>query len=55
MAGELVDFGHDIFGLALNLEQDQVGVVLLGEAQLVKEGDEVRRTRRSSRCPSGPR
>jgi F0F1-type ATP synthase alpha subunit len=46
MAGELVDFGHDIFGLALNLEQDQVGVVLLGESQMVKEGQEVRRTRR---------
>src|SRR6185312_17150951 len=46
MAGELVDFGHDLFGLALNLEQDQVGVVLLGESQHVKEGQEVRRTRR---------
>src|ERR1700675_1574755 len=51
MAGELVDFGHDIFGLALNLEQDQVGVVLLGESQLVKEGQEVRRTRRIIQVP----
>jgi F-type H+-transporting ATPase subunit alpha len=54
MAGELVDFGHDIFGLALNLEQDQVGVVLLGESQMVKEGQEVRRTRRIIQVPVGP-
>ena len=54
MAGELVDFGHDIFGLALNLEQDQVGVVLLGESQHVKEGQEVRRTRRIIQVPVGP-
>ena len=54
MAGELVDFGHDIFGLALNLEQDQVGVVLLGESQEVKEGQEVRRTRRIIQVPVGP-
>src|SRR5262245_12353737 len=54
MAGELVDFGHDVFGLALNLEQDQVGVVLLGESQEVKEGQEVRRTRRIIQVPVGP-
>ena len=54
MAGELVDFGHDIYGLALNLEQDQVGVVLLGESQLVREGQEVRRTRRIIQVPVGP-
>ena len=54
MAGELVDFGHDIYGLALNLEQDQVGVVLLGEAAEVKEGQEVRRTRRIIQVPVGP-
>src|ERR1700745_4446703 len=54
MAGELVDFGHDIFGLALNLEQDQVGVVLLGESQLVQEGQEVRRTGRIIQVPVGP-
>jgi len=53
MAGELVDFGHDIYGLALNLEQDQVGVVLLGEAAEVKEGQEVRRTRRIIQVPVG--
>ena len=54
MAGELVDFGHDIYGLALNLEQDQVGVVLLGESQSIKEGQEVRRTRRIIQVPVGP-
>src|SRR5215831_4484071 len=54
MAGELVDFGHDIYGLTLNLEQDQVGVVLLGESQMVKEGQEVRRTRRIIQVPVGP-
>ena len=54
MAGELVDFGHDLFGLALNLEQDQVGVVLLGESQHVEEGQEVRRTKRIIQVPVGP-
>src|SRR5215212_2864224 len=44
MAGELVLFPHDVAGLALNLEEDNVGVVMLGEASSVKEGDEVRRT-----------
>ncbi|HYV40281.1 MAG TPA: F0F1 ATP synthase subunit alpha, partial [Thermoanaerobaculia bacterium] len=37
MAGELLDFGHDLFGLALNLEEDNVGVVLLGESREVIE------------------
>jgi F-type H+-transporting ATPase subunit alpha len=44
MAGELVQFPHDVTGLALNLEEDSVGVVLLGESQAIKEGDQVRRT-----------
>ena len=44
MAGELVQFPHDVVGLALNLEEDNVGVVLLGEYYAIKEGDEVRRT-----------
>jgi F-type H+-transporting ATPase subunit alpha len=35
MAGELVDFGKDVFGIALNLEEDQVGVVLLGDYQSI--------------------
>src|SRR5437773_3920800 len=54
MAGELLDFGHDIFGLALNLEEDNVGVVLLGESFEVKEGQEVRRTGRIIQVPVGP-
>ena len=44
MAGELVQFPHNIAGLALNLEEDNVGVVLLGDAAAIKEGDEVKRT-----------
>jgi len=39
MAGELVQFPHNVAGLALNLEEDSVGVVLLGEASTIKEGD----------------
>jgi len=54
MAGELVDFGHDLFGVALNLEESDVGVVLLGETQEVKEGQEVRRTNRIIQVPVGP-
>ncbi|MCA1582174.1 MAG: F0F1 ATP synthase subunit alpha [Acidobacteria bacterium] len=54
MAGELVDFGHDLFGLALNLEEDNVGVVLLGETAEVHEGQEVRRTGRIMEVPVGP-
>ncbi|MDD5544733.1 MAG: F0F1 ATP synthase subunit alpha, partial [Acidobacteriia bacterium] len=57
MAGELLDFprdgGHPISGIALNLEEDQVGVVLLGEAAEIKEGQEVRRTKRIMSVPSG--
>jgi F-type H+-transporting ATPase subunit alpha len=54
MAGELVDFGHDVYGLALNLEEDNVGVVLLGESREVEEGQEVRRTGRIMQVPVGP-
>jgi F-type H+-transporting ATPase subunit alpha len=54
MAGEMVQFPHNIFGLALNLEQDNVGVVLLGEYQQIKEGDEVRRTGKIMSVPVGP-
>jgi len=54
MAGELVEFpGAGVSGLALNLEEDQVGVVLLGEFQGIKEGDEVRRTGRIMSIPVG--
>src|SRR6266540_144118 len=54
MAGELLDFGHDVFGLALNLEEDNVGVVLLGESREVSEGQEVRRTGKIIQVPVGP-
>jgi F-type H+-transporting ATPase subunit alpha len=54
MAGELVQFPHNIAGLALNLEEDNVGCVLLGEASAIKEGDEVRRTGKIMSVPVGP-
>jgi F-type H+-transporting ATPase subunit alpha len=53
MAGELVEFGPQTSGIALNLEEDQVGVVLLGDYSGVKEGDQVRRTRRIMSIPVG--
>src|SRR6267143_6143194 len=53
MAGELVEFPHNIAGLALNLEEDNVGVVLLGEASSIKEGDEVKRTGKIMSVPVG--
>ena len=53
MAGELVQFPHDIAGLALNLEEDNVGVVLLGEASAIKEGDVVKRTGKIMSVPVG--
>src|SRR5919201_3652095 len=54
MAGELVQFPHNVMGLALNLEEDNVGVVLLGEYQAIREGDEVKRTGRIMSVPVGP-
>jgi F-type H+/Na+-transporting ATPase subunit alpha len=53
MAGELLSFPHDVAGLAMNLEEDQVGVVLLGEYTEIKEGDEVKRTGRIMSVPVG--
>jgi F-type H+-transporting ATPase subunit alpha len=53
MAGELVAFPHGVVGMALNLEEDHVGVVLFGEAHRVQEGDEVRRTHRIVSVPVG--
>ena len=53
MAGELLSFPHGIAGLAMNLEEDQVGSVLLGEATEIKEGDEVKRTGRIMSVPVG--
>jgi F-type H+-transporting ATPase subunit alpha len=53
MAGELLQFPHDVAGIAMNLEEDQVGVVLLGEYFEIKEGDEVKRTGRIMSVPVG--
>jgi len=53
MAGELIEFPHGVSGIAMNLEEDQVGSVLLGESAEIKEGDEVRRTRRIMSVPVG--
>ena len=53
MAGELLEFPHGVFGMALNLEQDNVGAVLFGEGELIKEGDTVKRTNRISSVPVG--
>src|SRR5580765_6596085 len=53
MAGELIEFPHGVSGLALNLEEDQVGAVLLGDFSELKEGDEVRRTGRIMSVPVG--
>ncbi|HUF78338.1 MAG TPA: F0F1 ATP synthase subunit alpha [Thermoanaerobaculia bacterium] len=54
MSNELLAFPNDVFGLALNLEEDQIGAVLMGESRLVEEGDEVRRTGRIIQVPVGP-
>jgi F-type H+/Na+-transporting ATPase subunit alpha len=53
MSGELLAFPHDVAGIAMNLEEDQVGVVLLGEYTEVEEGDEVKRTGRIMSVPVG--
>jgi F-type H+-transporting ATPase subunit alpha len=53
MAGELLAFPHEVAGIAMNLEEDQVGVVLLGDYTEIKEGDEVKRTGRIMSVPVG--
>jgi F-type H+-transporting ATPase subunit alpha len=53
MAGELIQFPHDVSGIAMNLEEDQVGAVLLGDYTHIREGDEVRRTSRIMSIPVG--
>ena len=53
MAGELLEFPHDVMGIILNLEEDNVGVALLGHDTLIKEGDLVKRTRRIAEVPVG--
>src|ERR1700751_1403474 len=44
MAGELIEFPHGIAGLAMSLEEEQVGAVIMGEYQEIREGDQVKRT-----------
>src|SRR5215217_5224348 len=53
MAGEMLEFPHGVFGIALNLEEDSVGAVLLGEFNEIKEGDAVKRTGRIISVPVG--
>ena len=53
MAGEMLEFPHGVFGIALNLEEDSVGAVLLGEFKEIKEGDVVKRTGRIISVPVG--
>lgn len=53
MAGELLEFPGDIFGVALNLEEDSVGAVLMGSDAGIKEGDPVKRTGRIAEVPVG--
>ena len=53
MAGESLDFPHGVTGIAMNLEEDQVGCVLLGDWTQIREGDEVRRTGRIMSVPVG--
>src|SRR4051794_9044360 len=53
MAGELLEFPHELAGIAMNLEEDQVGVVVLGDYTEIKEGDQVKRTGRIISVPVG--
>jgi len=53
MAGEMLSFPHDVFGIALNLEEDQVGTVLLGDYTEIREGDTVKRTNKIMSVPVG--
>src|SRR5216117_1776960 len=53
MAGEMLEFPHSVFGIALNLEEESVGTVLLGDFKEIKEGDPVKRTGRIISVPVG--
>jgi F-type H+-transporting ATPase subunit alpha len=53
MASELIEFPHGVFGMALNLEEDNVGCILFGDYTLVREGDEAKRTGRVASMPVG--
>ena len=52
--GEMIDFGNELFGLALNLERDSVGAVVLGDYKTITEGDTVKTTGRILEVPIGP-
>ena len=54
MMGELLELPHEVYGLALNLEDDNVGTVLMGEVHHIREGDQVKRTKRILDIPVGP-
>src|SRR5207247_10089346 len=51
MAGELIEFPHDVAGLAMNLDEDRVGAVLLGDYTQIKDDDTVKRTRKIKSVP----
>ena len=53
MAGELVDFGSGVFGMVLNLEEESVGIAILGDDTLIKEGSSVKRTNKIVQVPVG--
>ena len=53
MSGEMLEFPGNLFGIALNLEEDNVGVVLMGDDTGIKEGDPVKRTGRIAEIPWG--
>jgi F-type H+-transporting ATPase subunit alpha len=53
MAGELVDFGSNVFGMVLNLEEESVGIAILGDDTLIKEGSTVKRTNKIVQVPVG--
>src|SRR5262249_59545898 len=55
MLNEMIDLGHGITGLALNLDQNEVGIVILGDYTELREGDEVRATGRLLQAPVGNR
>ena len=54
MSGELLELPHGVMGLAFNLEEDNVGIILLGDAAAIKEGDIVKRTGKIMSVPVGP-
>ncbi len=53
MAGEMIEFPGDVMGMALNLEEDNVGCIIFGEAQKIKEGDIAKRTKKILQVPVG--